>query len=214
MKTELLDTFDEAMHHIGTATRDEAHQQGLWHQTVHCWIIRIEGEKKYILFQRRNKMVQQHPGMLDITAAGHMSAGEAVQHYTREIEEELGISVKPSELIPLGIRVYTSKTKEITNREFCHEFLLEKNIPLMSYTLQAEEVTELVAMELSDAFQLFGGIKDSVTVSGIRVGVHGQQQSVTYTVTPKDIIPRLDRYYLKVCIMAERYFAGNPYLAI
>ena len=38
--SEVLDIFDAKMNQIGTASRDEVHQKGYWHQTFHCWIVR------------------------------------------------------------------------------------------------------------------------------------------------------------------------------
>jgi len=42
---EILDIFDDEMHLIGTAPRDEVHTKGLLHQVVHCWILTYTGEK-------------------------------------------------------------------------------------------------------------------------------------------------------------------------
>ena len=33
---EKLDIYDENMNYIGSRDRDEVHQNGLWHKTIHC----------------------------------------------------------------------------------------------------------------------------------------------------------------------------------
>lgn len=38
MAEELIDIYDEKMNLLGTATREQAHREGLWHTSFHCWI--------------------------------------------------------------------------------------------------------------------------------------------------------------------------------
>ncbi|WP_338131097.1 NUDIX hydrolase [Cohnella rhizosphaerae] len=100
---ELFDIYDEQDLPIGTATRSEAHTRGLWHHTFHCWLARRgEDGRARILFQRRNKDKDTNPDRFDITAAGHLSAGETVRDAVRELEEELGLRVSLEDLTPLG----------------------------------------------------------------------------------------------------------------
>ena len=40
MAEELIDIYDEKMNLLGTATREQAHREGLWHTSFHCWIVR------------------------------------------------------------------------------------------------------------------------------------------------------------------------------
>lgn len=73
---EYLDTFTSEMEPIGVRSRDEAHARGFWHQTFHCWLWKIENGKLLLLFQRRHPQKKDYAGLLDITAAGHLEAGE------------------------------------------------------------------------------------------------------------------------------------------
>lgn len=211
---EYLDIFNDNMEHIGVVPRDEAHDKGYWHQSFHCWLIRRENGKEYVLFQRRGPQKKLYPNTLDITAAGHLVSGEAPESGIRELNEELGLSKKIEELIPLGIRCDVAIIGSITNREFCHVYLLESNLQLDAYKLQPDEVTGLVQMELYDGMKLFSDEVKSVPVSGFQVDNDGVKHKIEINVAKEDIIPRLDGYYMKVFIMAERHFKGNHYLAI
>jgi isopentenyldiphosphate isomerase len=82
---------------VGRAVlRSEAHHKGLWHRTVHVWIQNRKGE---LLLQERAPAKETFPGLLDISAAGHIAAGDSSgESAVREIAEELGVTVPESAL--------------------------------------------------------------------------------------------------------------------
>lgn len=211
---ELIDIFDDNFKHIGTAPRNEVHRTGQWHQSFHCWLIRRVNKRQYVLFQRRGPEKSIYPNTLDITAAGHLTAGETPKDGVRELNEELGLNARYEDLVSLGVRCDVAIIGDVTNREFCHVYILESNRPLGEYKLQADEVSGLVQMEIRDCFRLFSGEAESVSVDGIELNKDGDKQSLSLTISQEDVIPRLDAYYLKVAIMAERYFTGVSYVAI
>ena len=63
-RDELIDIYDENMNHLGTAPRSQAHHEGLWHMTFHCWIV---SRPDKIWLQRRGEHVETHPNKLDKT---------------------------------------------------------------------------------------------------------------------------------------------------
>lgn len=64
------------------------HKKGLWHKAVAVFII---NSKKQVLLQKRSKNKKMWPDMWDISAGGHVLAGEfGFQAIIREIKEELG----------------------------------------------------------------------------------------------------------------------------
>ena len=72
-------------------SRNEAHSKGLWHKTVHVWLQNRTGE---ILLQKRAATKESHPGLWDISCAGHVGAGDSSSETAvRELREELGISI-------------------------------------------------------------------------------------------------------------------------
>lgn len=91
MTPERFDIYDNQQKWIGTAPRNEVHAKGYWHRSFHCWIVRDEGDQRMILFQRRRDIKDTFPGYYDITATGHLTAGEQAQDASRELEEELGV---------------------------------------------------------------------------------------------------------------------------
>ena len=82
---EMIDIFDGNHRLIGSFERKAAHVQGLWHQTFHCWIT----WKDTVILQLRAPTKANYPNMLDISAAGHLEAGETPLERVREIEAEL-----------------------------------------------------------------------------------------------------------------------------
>src|ERR1700730_13316269 len=72
------------------------HRDGDWHRAAHIWIATNDGR---ILLQRLSLQKENHPGLWDVSAAGHVSSGESVvDSAVREAEEELGLRIDPSEL--------------------------------------------------------------------------------------------------------------------
>ena len=118
--SEILDIFDSSMNLIGTADREEVHKKGYWHQTFQGWIIKKREGKVYVVAQKRDKRKKTAPNMLDITAAGHLHAGETPLDGVRELEEELGIRIEPEKLINLGIRIAASESKNKINANPAH----------------------------------------------------------------------------------------------
>lgn len=210
---EILDIFDAKFNHIGTADRQEVHKLGYWHQTFHCWIIMKENDKEYVVFQIRDKSKDVAPNKLDITAAGHLKAGEKKEDGIREIEEELGLKVDLSLLKYLGIRITASENNGQINKEFAHVYLLQNDAPLESYNFVDGEVAGLVKIEVSDGLKLCAFEVENVPCTVLRKQAN---RNVIYnsTVSFKQFIPRIDSYYYKVFIMAERYFNGSNYLSI
>ncbi len=211
---ELLDIYDENMDHIGTATRTKAHREGYWHQTLHCWIIREGSDGYYVLFQKRSKNKKIHPNLFDVTAAGHILAGETPKDGVREVEEELGFPANFESLKSLGIRFNVSLSDSLKNREFCNTYLLEKNVPIEEYELQQKEVSALVQMRIEDGLKLFNGEIKSSPVSGFRIDDEGIRIDVDKKVTEENFVPSIDNYYLKIFIMADRYFNDEGPLVI
>lgn len=89
---ELIDVLDENGVRTGeVATRDEIHQKGLWHRIA---VVAVVDAHDHILLQQRAEGKLTNPGKWDITAAGHIDAGEtSLTTAEREVAEEVGIEV-------------------------------------------------------------------------------------------------------------------------
>lgn len=99
---ELLDVVDENDKLTGNqASRDEVHDKGLWHRSVHIWIYSKSGK---VLLQLRNKNMKEEPNLWDISVAGHISAGQDPDSAAvREAKEEIGLDIDQSKLKRIGV---------------------------------------------------------------------------------------------------------------
>ena len=143
MSEELFDVLDEKGNKTGiTKPRSAVHRDGDWHKSVHIWIIR--GDE--ILLQRRAPQKDSYPNMLDISAAGHLDAGEdAITGAMRELKEELGIDANPRDFELIGRVVQSSRPRpDFINNEFNDIFVFRTDKGPEDMTLQKEEVSEVV----------------------------------------------------------------------
>jgi isopentenyldiphosphate isomerase len=153
---ELLDILDESGQPVGKAIpKSEAHRLGLWHRCFHCWIYGLDPEGPYLLLQRRAAAKDTWPNYLDVTAAGHLAAGEATLDGLREVEEELGLRVAPERLIPLGTRKIEQDIPGGCDREFHEVFLVFDATPPGDLRLQKEEVDAVFRLYLGDVQTLY-----------------------------------------------------------
>lgn len=215
MSDELIDVCDENMKHLGIATKSLAHKTGLWHESIHCWIVRPTPGGGTLLFQKRGREKALFPDYLDITAAGHYMAGEPVSAGVREIAEELGITVDFRDLTSLGIKIDIGKTETILNREFCHVFIYSDERDPSSYVLDPVEVEGLVEVSVDDGLRLFSGQVADVVARGMEWDRAGSEWvGIERAVTVDSFIPRVDPYYYKMFINAASHLAGSRHISI
>ena len=207
--TEVFDIYDESLRHIGVKSREAVHRDGDWHQVFHCWVIGREPSRDaFVILQMRADDKDMYPGKLDISAAGHLEAGESVADGIREIEEELGLCVKFEDLVPLGRRLGISRYRDMVDCQISHVFLYECNQPLAEYDYRKEEVKGLIRLPLDTGVSLLAGEVERVMVEA--VGLDADRVAIS----ADDFIPSVDRYALKALILARRYFAGEKHLHI
>lgn len=195
MEKELLRIFDENYSPIGTAAREEVHQAGYWHETFHCWIVRTQGKQHTIYLQLRSQQKKDYPGLLDITAAGHLLSDETVQDGVREVQEELGIDVTYEELIPLGVIKYSLTQGSMIDREMANVHLCLSDTNLEDFKPQLEEVEGMMGADWVDFCKLFRGECTEITVRGFVVDQDGTRTTVTRQVSILDFAPHANNYY-------------------
>ncbi|WP_246070491.1 NUDIX hydrolase [Paenibacillus kobensis] len=203
LKEELFDIFDENMNPVGQATRAETHKHGYWHMSFHCWLTRREGERQYVRFQQRQMSKDTNPGCYDITAAGHLAAGETIEDGARELEEELGIAVPFETLVPLF--QWREDASGIVNgvpfidREFNHVYGLVCDTPMTEMKLQTDEVAGLYEADLAAMLDLFEGRIAAIEAQGVRPGHDGLSiPAEPVIVEASHFVPRDSAYYAKV----------------
>lgn len=125
-------------------SRNDAHSKGLWHKTVHVWIRNRAGE---ILLQKRADTKESHPGLWDISCAGHISADDSsVEAAVRELSEELGIVIKKSDLLKLFSipQKYENRDNFYFDNEIVDVYLCSVPVERQQVTLDEKEVSDVV----------------------------------------------------------------------
>lgn len=206
--SEYFDIYDEASNHIGIKPRAAVHRDGDWHQVFHCWVVGCDAAGEFVILQKRGPAQDAYPGKVDISAAGHLVAGETVRDGLRELHEELGLRADFDELVSLGKRVGIARDDGLIDRQICHVFLYQCDQPLQDYSFAADEIDGLLKLRLADGLRLFAGEVDCVTAEALGLGAD------EITLTRADFIANIDNYVLKALILAQRYFHGETLLQI
>ncbi|MFJ7828273.1 NUDIX domain-containing protein [Psychrobacillus sp. NPDC096623] len=199
MEQELLKVFDEQHKQIGVETREEIHKLGLWHETFQCWFIGENKGKEYVYLQLRSDLKKDYPGLLDITAAGHLLETETVFDGIREVKEELGIDVLYEELYSLGVMKYSVTTGDLVDNELAHVFLYDCALEWEQFTLQKEEVSGIVRVEISQFVSLWQGELEEIEVIGFKVEANGARSPIHQKVKKAIFVPHEQSYYEEIC---------------
>ena len=131
------------------ASREECHEKGLWHKAV-VLVILSEDNKK-VLLQQRSANKKLWPNLWDITAGGHVLAGEfGYQACIRETKEELNIEIDKNLIEFIGATTSENIKEDIINRHFNEYYIAHKNIELKDIVLQKEEVQDIRWFDIED----------------------------------------------------------------
>ncbi len=140
MTEEQIDVLDaEGMPTGEVLTNSEIHARNLWHGVAHVWIYNRKGQ---ILLQQRHKDVKWAAGCWDLTAGGHISAGESPEQAAiRETKEELVFDVNQTELMLAGKTIDDRDGSKFGDAHRCHQwnFILKKDLKVIDLILQEGE---------------------------------------------------------------------------
>lgn len=141
MTEEYLDILDESGNKTGEKRSYlEAHEKGLIHTAVHVWIVNSRNE---IIIQKRKDDRRFYPGHWDISAAGHVSAGQtSLEAAMRETEEELDLKFQASDFTLLCTLQTDSvfNNGALINKEFNPVYVVKKDIDISEIKLLDGEV--------------------------------------------------------------------------
>lgn len=182
---EHLTIFDENHRKIGEKERNQVHVDGDWHETFHCWMM----DHDRLLLQLRSDTKADFPALFDITAAGHLTAGETVRDGVREIQEELGLELTFDQLTPLGVFEDVIETDTFLDREFAHTYVYAYDGE--AFTLDEAEVADVVSVEITALHELIGGTQSEVETTS---AISGN----TRVVTKRDLVPHPTNYWEQV----------------
>lgn len=143
---------DEHDNPIGSATKEEAWQQGLIHRAVRFSIYNSKGQ---LLVQKRSPNKKIFPNCWDNSAAGHVDAGETYeQAAVRELQEEIGITLPEAHLEFVGSYYVDAKDDWRILRRFTRYYTLTLDDPVPELKLAKDEITEIQWMDISDVVAL------------------------------------------------------------
>ena len=153
MSEEQFDILTSAGAPTGeTKPRGEVHRDGDWHRSFHLWIVK---NGTHVLLQRRSVSKDLEPGKVDVSVGGHYSAGETLAEVVREVEEELGLFVRPDDLHFLETRQVERRYENAVDREFQDIYALKNDQPLDHYYLTCNEVSVLYEIAIDKAIELY-----------------------------------------------------------
>lgn len=187
--------FDEKHQKVGENTRAIVHQEGLWHETFHCWFVQKIHGVPHLLFQLRSNLKKDFPGLFDITAAGHLLANEKVSDGIREVKEELGVDLGMEDLKPIGIFKDSIVQKDFIDNEFAHTYVYIIGPANPSFRLQEEEVSAIYSAPIADVISLYKREVDHIILHCIHSNspIHS-----SLIVKPEDFVPHSEEYMRKV----------------
>jgi len=139
---ETIDILDIKGRYTGqTATRSECHAKGHWHKAVVVFLINSQNQ---VLLQKRSATKRLWPNMWDVSAGGHVLAGElGFQAGLRECAEELGVNLKREDLTFIGATTSTNIKGDVINNHFNEYYVAHKDLDVSTLRLQTEEVSEV-----------------------------------------------------------------------
>ena len=218
---ELFDVCDSLGRPLGLRKRRaDVHRDGDWHRSIHCWVVGQDaGGTPYVVFQRRAESKDTSPGKLDATVGGHLAAGESVEEALRESEEEIGLTLAMSDLLPLGVRQAASDVEPgVRDYEVQYVFLHRANLPLTAFTPNPAEVSALVEIPVPNALELFTGRRASITVKSLcNQRCHPNEAWLAeQRICADDFVlqPQADRYFYRLCVQLDLLYKGYSHISI
>lgn len=186
MTEEMIDILDAHGVQTGVVkSKKVVHQQGLWHRTVHLWIITPDGK---LLLQRCGPNMDTQPNCWDISSAGHISAGESSLNGAERELEELGLHITANQLECLGTihgKKSIHQNGTYINCEYQDVFLIVRDISVKELQMQRSEVSELQLMP-------WPVLKQKVMTDD------------------PDFVPHQEEYQLLFSVLAKRFLNANP----
>ncbi len=148
---EYLDILNKRGEKTGVSrSYKDAHREGLTHRTAHVWFLNPKNE---LLLQKRSANKVAYPNHWDISAAGHVSAGQtSLEAAKRETKEELGLTLPDSafEYLFTVEEYVVLNNGTYVNNEFQDVYLVHEDTDLSSMNLAADEVSEVRWVPIAD----------------------------------------------------------------
>ncbi|MBW3110571.1 NUDIX domain-containing protein [Bacillus sp. MCCB 382] len=200
MESERLAILNENGERLGVASRSEVHKKGYWHETFHCWLAYYDVIKldSFIYFQLRSREKKDFPGLLDITAAGHILSHEKIEDGVREVHEELGLMVPFEHLQPMGMVKGELFQEGLVDRELSHVFLYSVPISYEEFQPDPLEVAGIFRTALVDFKSLIQGETTEIELEGFVLKNDGEREYKRYKAGYSHFVPHKRSYLLEI----------------
>ncbi|MBG9785279.1 NUDIX hydrolase [Shouchella lehensis] len=200
MNTEKILYFTHAKKPLGSTHREQIHQNGLWHETFHLWMINDKIQEPLIYLQLRSPTKKDFPNLFDITAAGHLISTETTLDGLREVEEELGVTLSSEDIYFIGQFLDKIHTESFLDNEIASSYVHFTSKLIESFTLQKEEVAGMVAVPFYQFKKVCFGLSNSMVASGYKE--EGNDRiALELEITLNDLVPH-SLSYLKQTVIA------------
>lgn len=187
--------------------RREVHRDGDWHRALHLWVILRGGGGRRVVLQRRSPAKDTYPGLVDVSVAGHLRAGEAEAEALRESDEEIGLVVTPGETVLLGHRRVERVVSAWVDREVQTVLAVVSGREFVGLRPHPEEVAALYAPRLADALALARGERSDLPAEALDATGHRSMA----VLRRGDFIPD-DGGYRRWCLEAlDALLRGEPF---
>jgi isopentenyldiphosphate isomerase len=132
-----------------SALKSEIHTKGHYHNTAHVWLYTKDG---HVLLAQRAASKLICPLLWDVSVAGHVDAGETIEHAAiREVKEEIGLTLTKSQVTKIGVfECFQSYPNGIADNEFHHTFISELKTDIKNLILDKNEVEAVKLVSLSE----------------------------------------------------------------
>lgn len=149
---EKIDIIDKEGRLTGEVRdRKDVHKFGLLHHASGVIILsKSSGGGYRLLSQQRSYQKEKNAGLWDMSASGHIGAGETpLGSLIREVNEEIGLSVDEKDFMLLG-KFWRNEVyrEDFIENELDYIYVANLNVDISSIVLQKEEVENISWIDL------------------------------------------------------------------
>jgi isopentenyldiphosphate isomerase len=148
-------------------SKDDIFKLGKLHGASHVWIWRVQNGVVEVLLQKRSPQKWTWPNCYDVSAAGHINAGEEpLTAGIRETKEEIGIDIDETHMQSIGVqRARLITPNGLIENEFQWLYLLRLDGDTV-FTIEDNEVLSLVWKPFDDMIAEFKKKPDTYVPHG------------------------------------------------
>lgn len=121
----------------------------------------VKGDE--VLLQKRCATKDSYPDTWDLSCGGHITAGEdSLETAVRELEEELGLKVRPEELEFVGsFKASARPAPDFINNSFNDMYILRTEAGISELRFQEEEISALKYVPIREFREMAMGLDAS-----------------------------------------------------